>query len=260
MTTSMKKRRQNLNRPPIPDYLQWSIERNIGKPPLWKFPPLEPTPEGLRFEKLDFENDQIFLETFQNDPSEWVDERFKNADLLYEYVCTLRFDLQFSWKHGGCDWLVFTSDDECVGVLHAFEFSRERFGFNNRKCAVGFAFAEKFRGSEIPKLAVQHFENYLFQKLDRLILVAWVDFNNSRCCRFLEKLGWEDWTLDYRVPDMDFGGDRFVPEERFFEKYRSARTRTRVCQRRAEWFAKNPSRFSGWLKNVDGSWSSPSKI
>ncbi len=215
---------------PIPDYLQWSLERNIGRLPVWKFPPIADSPEGLKFRRLCFENRHFMLEAFENDADVWVDGRFKSPETLYSYVAMLLFEMQFSHKHGGSDWLVFTPEKECAGVLHCFDFSKERYGFSDRKCEVGYAFAEKFRGTELPKQAMHHFQQYLFRQMDRLILLATPDKNNVRSCRFLEKLGWED-----RSPDYDYWGDggQYEQKSRFFELYRTPRTRAAVMKYRA---------------------------
>jgi hypothetical protein len=50
---------------PIPDYLQWAVERNIGRLPVWNFPQIPPSSEGLTFERLTFENRFTFLEAFE---------------------------------------------------------------------------------------------------------------------------------------------------------------------------------------------------
>ncbi|MEK7256534.1 MAG: GNAT family protein, partial [Bacteroidota bacterium] len=185
---------------PLPDWLQFSLEQNAGRPPLWDLPAPSPTADEFWFQKLDFRNRHLVLEMFENDPDPWVDERFKDPKELYEYVANLRINMPYSGKHGGCDWLVRMPGwhGECVAILHNFDFSRETYGYQNRKCSIGYAFAQKFRGTGLPQKIMQHFHKYLFGKMNRLLLLAMVDKDNTRNIRFLEKLGYEDRTTDYR--------------------------------------------------------------
>lgn len=209
---------------PLPDYLQRAMERNIGRPPVWKFPQILPTPDGLTFEKLNFESRYHLIETFQNDTDEWVDERFKSTAEIYEYVAMLCIEMPYSFKHGGCDWLVFSPDGTCAGILHSFEFSKEQFDYHHRRCAIGFVFSEKFRGSSLTVKAVQHFQQFLFGKMNLLYLLAWTDTENIRCCRFLEKLGWFDCPIEY---------ENDSPKYRFYELYRSKRTQIMLQRKRS---------------------------
>ncbi len=207
---------------PLPAWLQSYMERNIGRRPLWEFPRIPDSPDGLSFNMLDFENRHFVLDMFENDPDPWVDERFKDPQKLYEYVAHLRIVLPYSPKHGGADWLV-RKEQECIGLLHAFDFSRERFGYNHRQCAIGFAFVEKYRGTGLPFRTVQYFQDFLFRKMDRLYLFATVKRENRRSIAFLSKLGFEE-----RRPEGEPDEDKEPPKEIFLEKYRSPQAQGRI--------------------------------
>ena len=81
---------------PLPAWLQSYMERNIGRRPIWNFPHIPDSPEGLSFEMLDFENRHHILEMFGNDSDPWVDERFKDPQQLYDYVAHLRIVMPYS--------------------------------------------------------------------------------------------------------------------------------------------------------------------
>ena len=208
---------------PLPAWLQSYMERNIGRRPIWNFPHIPDSPEGLSFEMLDFENRHHILEMFGNDPDPWVDERFKDPQQLYEYVAHLRIVMPYTGKRGGADWLV-SKEREYVGLLHAFEFSRENFGYNHRKCAMGFAFAENHRGAGLPLRAVQYFQEFLFRKMDRLYLTASVKRGNLRSIAFLKKLGFRETRLDWEAEHPG----KEPPEEVYLENFRSPQARGRV--------------------------------
>lgn len=221
-----------LNRYPLPEWLQYYMEQNIGRPPLWTFPSLPPTADGLTFEQVGFDNAQAILDMFAGDEDPFVDARFKEEQLLYEYICHLRIVLPYSGKHGGCDWLVITPDHRYAGLLHMYDFSRETIGFSNRQCSVGYVIAAPFRGTGLAYRVMEHLHQYLFQKLDRLLLVASTRPENRRSRGFLKRLGYEDRTADYGIV-----------EERYYELYRSPRARTLIQseRRRAE------EKYQAWL-------------
>jgi RimJ/RimL family protein N-acetyltransferase len=201
------------------------MEQNVGCKPLWDLPRIPPTPDGHWFQQLNFRNRFLLLEMFENDPDAWVDQRFKDPKEVYEYVAHLRIRMPYSGKHGGCDWLVMTPERECAGILHNFDFSLENYGYQHRKCSVGYAFAAAYRGTGLPLLIMQHFQAYLFQKMNRLLLMASVDKGNVRSIRFLEKLGYEERTADFMDDDEEDHEPKKELENRYFELYRSRRTR-----------------------------------
>lgn len=144
--------------------------------------------EDISFERLTFENRYDMLEIFEADKDQWVDERFKDAEKLYHYVANLMIYGLHSPKHGSCDWLVYQAQ-KCIGVLHAFEFSREDYDDLNRQCFVGYAFSSEVRGKDLALPIVNYFIQFLFEQFDLLFVLAKVQAENTRSCRFLEKLG-----------------------------------------------------------------------
>ncbi len=240
---------------PLPDWLQFSMEQNIGRKPLWDFPKIPPTPDGFWFQQLEFRNRSLLLEMFENDPDPWVDERFKDPKEVYEYVANLRICMPYSGKHGGCDWLVMTPERDCAGILHNFDFSLENYGFQHRQCSIGYAFAQPLRGTGLPQQIMLHFQEYLFHKMDRLLLMASVDKGNARSIRFLEKLGYEERTSDYFDDEDD--KPQKVLENHHFELYRSRRTRSRVLAYRKKSDEEYKSWRATWIKNPDGSFTIP---
>jgi RimJ/RimL family protein N-acetyltransferase len=233
------------------------MEQNVGRKPIWDFPKIPTTPDGFWFQQLTFRNRSLLLEMFENDPEPWVDERFKDPKEVYEYVAYLRISMPYSGKHGGCDWLVMSPERECIGLLHNFDFSRENYGFQHRQCSVGYAFVKTVRGTGLPQRVMLHFQAYLFQKMNRLLLMASVDKDNTRSIRFLEKLGYEECTSDYIDNDDEDDKPRKAPLNRYFELYRSQRTRNRVLAYRKKSSEEYKAWRATWVKNPDGSYTIP---
>lgn len=250
---------EQLGRFPLPDWLQFFMERNVGKKPVWDFPQLPISEEGLNFRQLSFEERHLVLEMFENDPDPWVDKRFKSPEEVYEYVAHQRIYMPYTIKHGGCDWLVFTAEGTPAGLLHMFDFSKENHSYRHRHCMVGFTFSEKFRGTGLPFSAAQHFQDYLFKKMNLLYLVASVDWGNARSDRFLEKLGFEDRSPDYAVEDWENDYQLIGPECRYFERYRSAQARGRILNERKKAAEGHAEWRSRWIKNPDGTWTIPAR-
>lgn len=197
---------------PLPDYLQSYAARNKQRPPTWTFPNIPDTAEGISFKRLHFDNRKDLLTTFEQDKNEWVDDRFKDAEQLHEYVAHLMIIGPYSIKRGGCDWLIY-QEQVCVGILHAFNFSKENFAYHHRRCFIGYAFSEQVRGTGLSTRVVKHFIQFLFQHFDLLFINATVNSKNVRSCRFLEKLGFEQMVFDEE--DFPLNGTHF------FELFRS---------------------------------------
>ena len=240
---------------PFPDWLQWTIEKNAGKIPVWKFPPISKIEEAIYFAPLTFQNRFDFLELFEKDKDEWVDRRFKKPKSIYEYVCLIRIMMPYSFKRGGMDWLVY-DEKECIGILHGFEFSKETGGFSNRRCSIGYAFGEKVRGSGIPQKVLRHFQNYLFTKMNRLYLTASVDLKNVRSIRFLEGLGYSEYP-----PELEWepAEERIEPKNVQLELFRSVRTKNKVTTYRKESAEEYRTWRSSWIKQPDGSYKIPTR-
>lgn len=73
------------------------------------------------------------------------------------YALDLLTDLCYSWKHGGCDWLVRRrADGQLLGVLHLYELSHEIIGSQPPHCVVGYALATQFRRQSYGFEALNH--------------------------------------------------------------------------------------------------------
>ena len=209
----------NTSPPPLSEHLRFWLEENIGKPPVWKFPRL-PNSASLSYHRLHFSNREQVLQLFQNDPSPFVEKDFKEANSLYEYVANLWIVAPYSFKRGGIDWLIQNKEKEWVGLLHAYDFSKENYAHRHRWCTIGFMMGAAFRGTGVAQEAVQQLQSYLFQKMNMLYILAYTKNDNLRSIRFLEKLGYENTTLDYTARDLTY-----------FRLYRSARARGIIQKR-----------------------------
>lgn len=189
--------------PPLPDYLRFWMERNVGKPPIWDFPTLQDS-ATLAYQRLDFDNYLSILDLFQNDPSPFVEIDFKEPNALYEYVANLWICAPYSFKKGGIDWIIRQQAGEEVGLLHAYDFSKEQIDNRHRNCTIGFLIAAPYRGSGLAKEAVEHLQAYLFQGMDMLSVTAYTKHTNERSIRFLEKMGYVETTLQYAGSDKRY--------------------------------------------------------
>jgi RimJ/RimL family protein N-acetyltransferase len=207
---------------PLPDWLQFWIERNAGKKPLWLFPKLLPSSD-LTFERLTFDNRDTVLRMFSADPNPFVSEDFKTAEPLYLYVANHWICAPYSPKNGAADWII-RANGEAAGLLHLYDVSRETWGLNNRRCCIGYTIAEKFRGSGLAQNAVRALQTYAFSRLDMLVLLAIPDRRNERSIRFLQRLGYQENTDAY----VEKGPNRF------FELFRSPKARRQYNNRFAE--------------------------
>lgn len=205
---------------PLSGWLQYTLERHAGKAPLWNFADFPPS-NNLVFERLHFDNRNVVLEMFANDKSPFVDGSFKSPEKLYAYVAEHWISSPYSTKHGAADWIVRTRQDDPVGLIHVYDVSRETWALNHRRCSIGYAVAENFRGSSLAQEAVRALQDYLFSSHDMLMLLAMPDKANARSVRFLRNLGYEDRTQDY-------GADQ---RYKFFELYRDAAARQQMMDR-----------------------------
>ena len=239
---------------PIPDWIQSYLERNIGKPPVWQFPPIPEMAVEICFHTLTFSTRTHFLALFENDQDPWVEERFKNAKSVYEYVCMSRIIMPYSFKRGGQDWLVYQKK-ECIGIIHAFDFNKESGEFTQRSCSIGYAFGKAVRGSGIPQKVVQHLQNYLFTKWNMLYLTASVKRENVRSIRFLKGLGYIERPAER---DWETEEDKIVSSTIILDLFRSKRTQNKI---QTQW-EKDAKAYSAWratwIKQPDGSYIIPS--
>ncbi len=200
----------------LPEYLRFWLEQNIGTTPVWDFPHLNDS-KHLSYHRLHFHNRQHVLDIFKADTNPYVEKDFKETKALYEYVANLWIVAPYSLKKGGIDWLIQSKKGAWVGLLHAYDLSKEQISFRHRSCTIGFLVGEQYRGTGIAQEAVQHLQQYLFTKMNMLYLLAYTKDKNQRSQRFLKKLGYEDVTLRYA------GGGKS-----YFHLYRSKRAKSMV--------------------------------
>ena len=125
-------------------------------PPSFPFQHL-PDSQRLSYELVDWHNYPAYLPLFATDPSAFVEARFRQRELLETYAVDLLTDMRFSWKRGGCDWLLRRrTDNQPVGVLHLYELSHEIIGEFVPHCCVGYAVAAPFRRQGIGREALSH--------------------------------------------------------------------------------------------------------
>ena len=67
----------------------------------------------------------------------------------------------YSFKKGGIDWLIQNKEKEWVGLLHAYDFSKENYAHRHRWCTIGFMMGAAFRGTGVAQEAVQQLQSYL---------------------------------------------------------------------------------------------------
>ena len=147
----------NLLPPNLPELLpearqhlqRWAERRalNLYAPPLTVNFPYQNLPPSARltYELVGWHNFPVYLPLFAADSSPFVDARFQQQAALELYAADLLTDMRYSWKRGGCDWLVRRLDEQPVGVLHLYELSHEVINGQVPFCSVGYAVAAPFR-------------------------------------------------------------------------------------------------------------------
>lgn len=208
--------------PQIPpdSFLWFYIHRNLGQDPLWTFPTFL-CGNGLRCERLDFNNYHDLLELLKNDPNPFVDERFKQEQELYEYVMHQLACTPYSGKRGGVDYLIvdtpgsnadydtFTTrferygvrvreGEEFCGMLHLYELSRERLApdFAMPSPFVGIVLYPKARGRGIGQRAISLLESFVLENYPVMELTAMIRKENERSQRFFRSLGYTEQRPD----------------------------------------------------------------
>ncbi len=155
--------------------------------------PLLSSSERLEYELLTIQNSQTFVELFQQDPSLYVDERFKNKEEAEKYAQESE-TAKFSAKHGGCDFLIkLKSTETYIGVLHLFDLSTETFADNHLRANIGFAIAAPFRQQYYATEAVKHLIDYVQNTLQKSNILAYTHPENEAANDFLLSL---DMTLN----------------------------------------------------------------
>ena len=150
------------------DWSRWQLRRleHPEKPldtvaPSFPFQHL-PASARLGYELVDWSNIFTYQSLFANAPSPFVEPRFRQRALLETYAVDLLTNMRYSWKRGGCDWLLRrTTDGQPIGVLHLYDLSHydlshEVIGQHIPHCTVGFAVAAPFRQQEYGSEALNH--------------------------------------------------------------------------------------------------------
>lgn len=206
---------------PLSEHLRFWMEENVGNPPLWNFPTLTNS-HSLRYHRLHFKNRQHVLEMFKEDSNPFIEKDFKSEKELYTYVANLWIVAPYSRNRGGIDWLIQNQQEEWVGLLHAYDFSKEQVNYRNRHCTIGFSIGKKYRGTGVAQEAVRHLQSYLFKQMNMLYLLAYTKNENSRSIKFLTKLGYENATLEYSAR-----------AKTYFRLYRSTKAKSLIQKKRA---------------------------
>ena len=127
--------------------------------PPWPSFPYQDLPPSARlaYELVGWSNVGAYLPLFAADPSPFVDARFKHRAALETYAVALLTDLRYSWKRGGCDWLMRRrAGGGALGILHLYDLSHEIIGPQVPHCSVGYAVAAPLRRQGYGLEALRH--------------------------------------------------------------------------------------------------------
>lgn len=127
----------------------------------FNFPDIPPAGK-LSFEKISSDNFQQLYLMFENDASEFTDERFKHYASAENYAKELELYGAYSPKHGMNDWL-FLYESNYAGIVHLYDLSLETFADNDKRCWIGFATKPDLRNKGITKKAMQVFIKYILE-------------------------------------------------------------------------------------------------
>lgn len=198
---------------PASDALWYSLHRNLGRVPIWTFPDVL-RGGGLRGIRLTFDNYDDLWPVFADDPSPYIDDRFKTRELLYAYTLMNRGSLPYSGKRGGADWLLIDSPDETetyaahdsifsqgplhlregqrlIGILHLYALSRERYEGRQPNPFVGLQLISAAHGTGQAAVALGLLERYVQETYSEVSgVTANIDKENLRSRRFFEKQGY----------------------------------------------------------------------
>ena len=158
--------------------------------PFFTFPAIPPFHE-FSFEPLTVENSEQLFHLFENDPSPFVDKRFKTKEGAKEHAQWVMEYGPYIPKHGGRDWL-FKINGQYAGILHLYDLSLETFMENHKRAWVGFAAAENVRRKALTSKAVRHFIDILFRFYERIDFIhAYIMKENHPSANFLLKAGFQ---------------------------------------------------------------------
>lgn len=154
--------------------------------------------ERLRFERLTRANALVILDLFADDPSPFVDARYKSGEPLAEYVDFVLDEMPWSWKSAGTDYLIYLrATGEAVGLLNLYDLSRERFLDYAYKATVGYQLATDARGQGLGREAVRALLTHVRDHFGRNRVLAMTARDNRASIAFLRALGFSDHSEDY---------------------------------------------------------------
>lgn len=203
---------------PADHYLRFYIHQNLGNPPRWTFPN-HLTGNGLRCERLDISNYDDLWPLFAEDPSPFIDDRFRSRRSMYEYTLHTRACMPFSGKRGGTDWLIIDTPGEntaykayegwndmgglhleenerLLGILHLYYLSMERFDDYRPRPFVGLQLITEAHGTGRAATALSLLERHVRETYDYPGVTAHIKSANGRSLAFFRKMGYVD-TRDY---------------------------------------------------------------
>jgi RimJ/RimL family protein N-acetyltransferase len=157
--------------------------------------------ERLEYEMLTLDNYSSIVEMFQDDSSDFIDERFKELGLAQQYA-TQVIESVYEAKYGGCDFLIkLKNTDHYIGILHLFDFSLENFSDVSQRCSIGFSIAEVYRRKYYATEAVKHLIQYGYTQYKKTKFLAYTDIPNQPANAFLMSLG-----MNLKNEDYYYGG------------------------------------------------------
>ena len=163
--------------------------KRLHPKPYFSFPDI-PDYKGYSFEKLNIENFKQLYLLFEDDDSNFVDERFKVYKEAKDYATYVTVCGAHSPKHGCQDWFFKLPGEEYVGIIHLYDLSLETFAQNNRRAWIGFATKNKFRNNGITTEVIQYFISYIFASYPAINFIHTMTFKeNVFAKKLLTKVG-----------------------------------------------------------------------
>lgn len=159
----------------------------------FKFSNIPPS-ERLTYELVDEDNYEVIFEMFGGDKNPFVSDNYKTLRQVASYSFYLLYDVKFSAKKTGCDWLFKLKDTgEYVGLLNMYDMSRENFADVNKQCTIGFSTAASFRRKGYTLEAIQSLVKHIFESYSiQQRILAYTEKENIASQNLLNKLGFTE--------------------------------------------------------------------
>ena len=189
------------------------IRRHLGRQPCWSFPD-QIRGDGLHLRRLDFDNMHEVLRLFINDPTPYVDARFREEDQLFEYVLHLLAEAAYSAESGGVDYLIVDVPGQdypyeqfdsswlknqhdlpeaarFVGVAHLYDLRHtEDMGHNIYPPKAGLMIGRAYRGRGIGQRAMGLLQEYVRRNHQTDCLQVEIEASNTASREFFNGLGY----------------------------------------------------------------------